>query len=74
LLLSKIPTYLIKTIIRVLTKTKTAPKIIRQNTYTEYSISSRIVYILLNKNALKTGDQIKVFKNISIKGLKRGLI
>jgi len=74
LLFSKIPTYLVKAIIRALIKTGIAPKIIRRNAYIEYSIFLRIVYILLNKNALKIRDQTKAFKNISIRGLKRGPI
>jgi len=74
LLFSKILTYLIKAIIRALAKTGTALEIIRRNAYTEHSISLRIIYILLNKNALKTKNQTRVFRNISIKGLKRGLI
>jgi len=74
LLFSKTLTHLIKAIIGALIKTGTTPKIIRRNTYTEHSIFLRIAYILLNKNALKTGNQTKIFKNISIKGLKRSLI
>jgi len=72
LLFSKILTYLIKATARALIETGIALETIRQNTYTEHSISLRIIYILLNKNALKTGDQIKAFRNISIKGSKRG--
>jgi len=63
-----------KVIIRALIKIGIVSKIIRRNTYTEYSISSRIAYILLNKNALRTRDQIKAFRNISIKISKRGPI
>jgi len=65
---------LVKATIGALAKTGTAPKIIRRNAYTEYSISLRIAYILLNKNALRIGDQIKILKSTSIKGLKKGLI
>jgi len=74
LLFSKILTYLIKAITRALAEIRIAPKIIRRNAYTEYFISLRIAYILLNKNALKTGNQIRVFRNISIRNLKRGPI
>jgi len=64
---------LVKVIAGALTKIGTTLKIIRRNTYTEYSISSRIAYISLNKNALRIGNQTRAFRSISIKGSKRGL-